>query len=162
MKGDSLQTWHERLAHQNVAQVKRFLKRNEIDFIDEPNFQCEACVLGKHHRLPFQSRNQQTNKCGELIHTDVCGPFEVKSVGGARYMLVLKDDYSHMRFLYFLKAKSEVSSKIKSFVELVLNQTEHKIKAFRSDNGTDIVHFSQVKELNISVQLFIHRSKMAL
>lgn len=110
VSGESIQVWHERLAHQNVAHVRRFLKRNGIDFIDDSNFQCVSCVLGKHHRLPFKGRNQTTNKCGELIHTDLCGPFEVNS---------------------------EVSLKIKTFVELVHNQTEHKIKKFRSDQGTE-------------------------
>lgn len=65
---------------------------------------------------------------------------EVNSVGGARYMLVLKDDYSHMRFLFFIKAKSEVTSKVKSFVELVQKQTNHKLLKFRSDRGTEYMN----------------------
>lgn len=42
--------------------------------------------------------------------------------------------------MYFIKSKSEVSSKIKSFVEFVNNQTEHNVKKIRSDNGTEFVN----------------------
>lgn len=111
-----------------------------MDFLDDAGFQCEACVIGKQHRLPFKGHNQTTTKCGELLHADVCGPMQVNSIGGSRYFLLIKDDYSHMRFVYFLKAKSEVATKIKHFVELVSNQTEHKLKAIRSDNGTEFVN----------------------
>lgn len=139
-KVETLRVWHERLAHQNVVQVKKVLKRSGISFVNEPNFQCEACVLGKHHRLPFKGHNTTTRMCGQLIHVDVCGYMQVNSIGGARYFLLLKDDYSHMRFVYFIKKKSEVTSKMKSFVEMVCNQTEHSIKAFRSDGGTEFVN----------------------
>lgn len=125
VKSEWIRIWHERFAHQNIAQTKMVLKRNGIDFIEEHNFQCEACVFGKHHRKSFKSHNEKTTQCGELIHSDVCGPFQVNSLGVSRYFLLMKDDYSHMRFVYFLKAKSEVSSKIKTFVEAVNNQTEH-------------------------------------
>lgn len=140
VKGENICVWHERFAHQNVSHVKKFLVRNGVSFIDDPNFQCEACVVGKHHRLSFKSHNATTTKCGEIVHTDVCGPIQVNSIGGARYFLLLKDGYSHMRFVYFIKAKSEVASKIKSFVEMVNNQTEYKIKTIRSDNGTEFVN----------------------
>lgn len=141
VKAESIRVWHERFAHQNIAQTKKLLTKYGIEFVDEPNFQCEACVLGKHHRLPFKGHNATTTKCGELIHADVFGPFQVNSLGGARYVLLLKDDYSHMRYAYFLKAKSEDPAEIKVFVEYVHNQTKHKIKAVRSDSGGEFDNF---------------------
>ena len=140
VKGEPLHVWHNRLAHQNVTHVKRFLKSNEINFVDDSNFQCEACIIGKQHRLPFRSHNQTTTLCGELFHADVCGPIQINSIGGARYFLLIKDDFSHMRFVYFLKTKSEVAANIKAFVEFVNNQTEYKVKAIRSDNGTEFTN----------------------
>lgn len=53
----TLKMWHERLAHQNLAHVRKFLKQNEINFDDE-NFECEPCLLGKQHRETFQKRRQ--------------------------------------------------------------------------------------------------------
>lgn len=115
-------------------------------FQDEPNFQCEACIFGKQHRLNFGARENKSDKCGEVIHTDVC-EMDVKSLGGAHYFLLLKDDFSHYRFVYFLRHKSEVPDKIKSFVSLVETQTSYKIKILRSDNGREYVNAKLVKFL---------------
>lgn len=64
VKGDSIRTWHERLAHQHVAHVKRFLKRNGIDFIDEPNFQC---VFGCHSKVETKQQASAVN-----LYTQIC------------------------------------------------------------------------------------------
>lgn len=107
IKKTSLRVWHERLGHQNVAHVKSFLRNRSMDFIDE-EFQCEACMYGKQHRGSFKKRKEKSSSCGEIIHADVCGPMEEASHGGSRYFLLLKDDFSHYRHVYFLKQKSEV------------------------------------------------------
>lgn len=52
----------------------------------------------------------------ELVHADVCGPMEEMSLGKARYILLLTDDFSSYRFVYFLKHKSEVNACVKELV----------------------------------------------
>lgn len=139
IKRTSLRSWHERLGHQNATHVKKFLQARNIDFIDE-NFECEACIYGKHHRSSFKSREEKSKKCGEIIHTDVCGPFQENSIGGSRYFLLLKDDYSHFRFVYFMKQKSEVAEIIKKCVKLIQKEHGHSVRIIRSDNGTEFVN----------------------
>lgn len=133
---DSLQLWHERLGHQHVAHVKKQLKRSNIKFIDM-HFVCEACILGKQHRNSFKKSVNQAKRCGEIIHTDVCGPMSTVSFGGSKYFLLFKDDFSHYRFVYFLKNKDEVFNKMKDFVSMAKNQFNVNIKTIRSDNGTE-------------------------
>lgn len=113
---DSLRTWHERLAHQNVAQVKKILKESNI-IINDPDFRCENCIMGKMHRLPFPKSESRSKRAGELVHMDLCGPMQENSLGGARYFLQLKDDYSHWRTIYFIKQKSETSRCIEDFLQ---------------------------------------------
>lgn len=139
IKKDTLQKWHERLGHQNVAHVREFLKQRNIDFIDM-DFDCDGCAYGKLHRLSFGKRLEKSNKCGEIVHMDVCGPFPEVSLGGARYYLLLKDDYSHFRSVYFLKQKSEVHDKLKVYVKWAEKQNGHPIKVIRSDNGTEFIN----------------------
>lgn len=139
IKKISLRAWHERIGHQNVAHVKRFLRSNDIDFVDE-DFACEACVYGKHHRGSYKLREEKSKRCGEIIHADVCGPMQTDSIGGSRYFLLLKDDFSHYRFIYFLKQKSEVAAKVKSTVMQMQQENGHKVRSFRSDNGTEFVN----------------------
>ncbi|KAL0829820.1 hypothetical protein ABMA28_003303 [Loxostege sticticalis] len=50
---------------------------------------------------------KSTRTC-ELIHVDTCGPMEEPSVGGSRYFVVLKDDYSNFRSVYFVKKKDRI------------------------------------------------------
>lgn len=138
-ESNSLRVWHERLGHQNLAHVRKFLKNNSIDFKDE-NFDCDGCAFGKQHRLSFDLRPERATKCGEIVHADVCGPIEEKSFGGSRYFVLFKDDFSHFRFVYFLENKSEVPEKVKVFVNMAEKQFGHPIKILQTDNGGEFVN----------------------
>lgn len=108
-KKGTLRKWHEKLGHQNIAQVKNVLKARNITFEDEDDFFCEACLYGKLHRAVFHSSENKASCVGELVHSDVCGPMHCTSVGGSKYFLLFKDDFSHFRTIFFLKEKTEVS-----------------------------------------------------
>lgn len=138
-ENSSIQLWHEKLAHQNIEQIRNILKINNIKFTDD-SFECDACVFGKQHRSSFQARETLSSKCGQLIHADVCGPMQVESIGGSRYFLILKDDFSHFRFVFFMKYKSEVYEKVKLFLKLAQNSYGHNVQVFRSDNGTEFIN----------------------
>lgn len=139
VKQNSLRISHERLGHQNLIHVRNFLKNNNIDFIDE-NFDCDGCAYGKQHRLSFGMRLEKSTVCGEIIHADVCGPIEIKSLAGSRYFVLFKDDYSHFRFVFFIKHKSEVIDKFKVVMKIAEKQCGHSIKYLQSDNGTEFIN----------------------
>ena len=61
----------------------------------------EDCIIGKMHRLPFPKSDTKSERIGKLIHADLSGPMQENSLGGARYFLMMKDDYSHWRSLYY-------------------------------------------------------------
>jgi hypothetical protein len=44
----------------------------------------------------------------DLVYSDVCGPFEVESLGGNRYFLTFIDDASRKVWAYFLRTKGQV------------------------------------------------------
>ncbi|KNC33708.1 hypothetical protein FF38_10866, partial [Lucilia cuprina] len=89
---NSLQMWHGRMCHQDKEHVKNLLVNQNIKY-SGGDFFCEGCVMGKHHRLPFAESMNRAKEVGELVHTDLCGPMPVKSFGGARFMLIFRDDY---------------------------------------------------------------------
>ena len=45
-----------------------------------------------------------------VMHFDVCGPFEVPSLGGNKYFTSFVDEHSRMMWLYLIKAEDEVLS----------------------------------------------------
>ena len=56
-------------------------------------------------------------------------------MGGAKYFVTFIDDFLWKVWLYVLKTKDECFIRFQEFKALVEMQSEHKIKAFCSDNG---------------------------
>jgi len=71
----------------------------------------------------------------EIVHTDICGPFPVRSVDGYDSFITFTDDYSRYGYIYPIKERSEALDKFKIFKAEVENQHNLKIKIVRSDRG---------------------------
>ena len=134
----SLRTWNERLGHINLRTVSKVVSNkivNGAELSDKSKFFCEACQYGKSHKLPFEKTPDRGQEPGEFIHSDVCGPFSVESLGGSRYYVLYKDDASSYRVVDFIKHKSDVPDSFKKFEKSVRNKFGKPMKIFRSDNG---------------------------
>lgn len=80
-----------------------------IKITDKRDFFCDACQLGKAHKLPFRKAVEKVSRQpGEFIHSDVCGPMQVESIGGAKFFVMYKDEASGFRQVFFVKHKSDV------------------------------------------------------
>lgn len=53
------------------------------------------------------------------MHSDVCGPFEIKSLRGNFYFLTFIDEITRYMLAYLLEKKSEVFLNFKRFKMLV-------------------------------------------
>lgn len=71
----------------------------------------------------------------QLVHTDVTGPFRIRSLGGAQYFLTFIDDYLQKTWIYFLLSKDMCFEKFRFFHRLVENNAQNRLKSLRSDNG---------------------------
>ena len=67
---------------------------------------CDHCLVGKQHRASFKRKSTRRQGKLELVHSDVCGPIEVESLGGNRYFVTFIDDATRKTWVYMLKAKS--------------------------------------------------------
>lgn len=138
---DNLLEWHSKMGHQDIEQVKNVLKRSKISV--SPNSgksTCEDCLKGKLHKQPFPLSEVRGQQPGEILHMDLCGPMEVSSLGGAYYYLLIKDDYSRFRTVYFLSNKSDTVKHINKFLMYITNNLGHKVKIIRSDNGKEFIN----------------------
>ena len=92
--------------------------------------------FGKQTRDPFsKNRNEPATQILDVLHSDVCGPMQITSDGGANYVLTFIDDKSRITVVYFLKNKPEVLSNFKEYIQMAENFTGQKLKCLRSDNG---------------------------
>ncbi|GBP61401.1 Retrovirus-related Pol polyprotein from transposon TNT 1-94 [Eumeta japonica] len=139
VKSAEVVQWH-RLGHVNSNDLQK-MKNGAVEGVsydtkaDIQKSNCEVCCEGKQARLPFKLAPHRRNKVLDLVHSDLCGPMEVRSVGQARYFLLFVDDASRMAFVYFLKEKNQVLQHFKEFHSMVRNQKGTKIKTLRTDNG---------------------------
>ena len=53
---------------------------------------CEHCIYGKHTRSTLGPLDKELGSPLHLIHSDLCGPMPVKSLGGASYFLTFLYD----------------------------------------------------------------------
>ena len=107
-----------------------------LPMLKNENVACEGCALGKMHRDEFPSNpDRKKRDVLDLVHTDVCGPMQTRSLGGAFYILLFIDDCTRYTWVYFLRRKSDVFEYFKEFRNMVEKQTEKSIKILHSDQG---------------------------
>lgn len=136
--------WHTRFGHLNQNALNKLANEKMVNGLNIgklEKFDCVTCAVGKICAKPFKSYSQIYSKeILELVHTDLCGPFKVKSLGGALYFITFIDDYSRYITTYFLKKKSEAFEAFKTFTAMAEKQSGRKIKTIRSDNGKEYVN----------------------
>ena len=67
------------------------------------NIMCKQCQLGKMKKSSFKSKNYTSKGILEIVHTTLCGPIEVKSYKGDKYIMLFVDYYSRIMIVMFIK-----------------------------------------------------------
>ena len=79
-----------------LSQFIVITEKNMVDglpMLKNENVAYEGCALGKIHRDEFPSNSDRKKKdVLDLMHNDVCGPMQTRSLGGAFYFLLFIDD----------------------------------------------------------------------
>ena len=124
--------WHKRIGHINYQRLQELQTKQVVfdllKFSGRKAQICEACQLGKQHRLPFPNeRNWSWNKLA-LIHSDVWEPTQNLNLGGSRYFVSFIDNYSRHTWIYLIKKKSEVLDCFRNLKSLLERETVRKIK----------------------------------
>ena len=138
--------WHERFGHLKFGDLKKLQEKEMVQGmnmskLDKPlENVCHGCELGKSKRHPFPKKSDHfSSKPLELIHSDVCGPLHVPSLGGSRYSVSFTDDFTRYITVSILKTKDEVIESFKEFLEHAENHHSSKVKKFRSDGRVECI-----------------------
>ena len=128
--------WHLRLCHINIDRIDKLVKDGILpSLVVEPMPVCESCLEGKMTKRPFSSKGNRAKDLLESMHTDVCGPMNVRVRGGYEYLITFTDEYSR----YLMHRKSKAFENSKSF------------KRKRKSNWVKVSRlFDQFEEANIS------------
>lgn len=117
----NLDLWHQRLGHCSIQTTCSVLKTCNILVSNKNMSFCNACCLGKSHKLPFPSSTTTHTHPLELIYTDLWGPATTHSTRGHTYYITFVDSCTRFTWIYFLKRKSEAFAifvQFKAMVEL--------------------------------------------
>ncbi|GJU11130.1 retrovirus-related pol polyprotein from transposon TNT 1-94 [Tanacetum coccineum] len=134
--------WHKRLSHLNFKNINKHAKQNKVlglpSLVYSKDKPCSSCEKGKHHRASFKTKqNFSIRKCLHLLHMDLFRPVSPMSINHEKYTLVIVDEYSRYTWVDFFRKKSQAPEMIMSFIRMVENQNDVKVKQIRTDNGTE-------------------------
>jgi hypothetical protein len=107
--------------HHGALKVLREIVIGLPQFDIEHHEVCRGCTLGKYTKTVFPSSDSRSVGVLDLIHTDVCGPMSLVSLGFCEYYVTFIDDHSRKTWIYFMKTKSEVFKRFQEFKALVEN-----------------------------------------
>jgi hypothetical protein len=131
--------WHRRMGHMHFDNLVKVSKREavrEMSQIMKPtNTLYKHCQQGKKTKTRFKSKEYSTKRPLEILHTDLVGPTTTKGLKGEKYFMLLANDYTRMKVVFFLKNKSEAFENFNIYKEMVENDMDSRIKCLISNNG---------------------------
>ena len=143
---EQVNIWHRRLGHagktilQGTLPLVKGIKIQTVGNMES----CEPCAKGKSTRATRErasTDSRQSTQPLDLVHTDIVGPMQEESYGGARYFIPLYDDSSALSLVRFIRSKDEGPKVLKDMICELENTREGKVKRLhvkrlRSDNDS--------------------------
>lgn len=74
-----------------------FTKLTHLPDFNTVNFKylrCIVCPLAKQTKRPFPTSSTTTVAPFDLLHIDLWGPYSIESIIGAKYFVIIVDDFS--------------------------------------------------------------------
>lgn len=140
------QLWHERFGHLSYDNLARLtgmvdgIHTSAEEFKTAEEGHCKPCMRGKQHRAPFKPSSSKTERPLALVHTDVCGPLPLPSLGGNLYFVTLLDDYSKFSAVRPMARKNDTAAAVKDTLNLLQNLSGHQVQRLRCDNGSEYIN----------------------
>ncbi|GKD36485.1 retrovirus-related pol polyprotein from transposon TNT 1-94 [Tanacetum coccineum] len=140
--------WHRRLNYLNFGTIndlaRKYLVRGLPKLKFEKYYLCSACQLGKSKKHTHTPKTKNSNlEVLNTLHMDLCRPMRVQTFNGAKYILVIVDDYSRFTWVKFLRSRDETPEFVINFLKQIqacLNKTHfHQKLVPRTPQQNDIV-----------------------
>uniref|UniRef100_A0AAV1TB54 Retrovirus-related Pol polyprotein from transposon TNT 1-94-like beta-barrel domain-containing protein n=1 Tax=Peronospora matthiolae TaxID=2874970 RepID=A0AAV1TB54_9STRA len=125
---------HARMVHAPADVLRKMVVTNMIKDVKVPltssgSTACRGCQQGKMVQKPFPcNQDKRRYDTFELLHVDICGPMEMNSLGGSKYLLLIVDEASRRMMGFCLRVKSESENCITRYIKMVQAQYGKKVK----------------------------------
>lgn len=104
-----LEEWHRVLGHPDINEIKNLDSKGCADGFKiaerSGNERCAGCASGKAHQASHPNSDRERSLVPlHRVHTDLVGPIQPPTINGARYFMLLRDEYSSYMYAYFMRA----------------------------------------------------------
>ena len=146
MARERITALHRTFGHASVESLRTILKQHNFRGVCEEHLKllqpCNACMLGKSHKVgKSRLTADKATTFGYRLCTDCCGPFRTQSIGGAKYLMVVIDEFSSWTWGVPLQALTTVDVELARIIEVDLHQRDDTtVKILRSDGGSEFVN----------------------
>jgi hypothetical protein len=135
----SLKLWNCHLGHISRGRIKCLIKEEilmPLDFSDLGHY--IECIKGKYVKHIKKMGATRSSCVLQIIHTDICSPFNVRYVDGFNLFITFTNDFSCYVYIYPMRERSEVLDQFMILKDEVENQHNAKIKMVHSDKEENI------------------------
>ena len=142
--------WHARSGHAGMRRVSE-LHKHVTDVLRLPstiNTSCEPCLKGKAHKLPFDSEMEEANCPGDIVYSDVAGPYST-SREGHRYFITFTDAYSRQTWVVCTPDK-----RVAEYFPFVLKELQSKFQIstirIHADKGREYLPLNKLDAIKLT------------
>ena len=135
--------WHQRFGHASKKRLKFLFDNGSAEgmavrgkYTHDRKCTCPTCMAvnnAKLHVGEVRKFGDTVTQRGELILSDLCGPFPA-SVEGHKYVISFTDTYSRFSVCYMLKHKSDAEEALKALIKYYARHGA-LIQEIRTDQG---------------------------
>ena len=110
---------------------------------------CEDCLKGKQHKFHMSGKPSHSTRRGEVIHSDVCGPMSVSSLGGSRYFVTFVDAFSGYVTVANISKQNDMHLEFRRYEVWLERRYDCKIKFLHCDGGGEYIGLDSYLEAKV-------------
>lgn len=131
---------HDLYGHISCDKIRNMYKEGLLSNYNitnlKDNIVCKVCDETKLARTKFTiSKDRVVTKVGEVLHSDVCGPINVSSLGKNKYFITYTDHFTDYTYIKTIAHKSEALSQFINIVNIIKTQCDGSVKLLVHDGG---------------------------
>ncbi|TYK23425.1 retrovirus-related pol polyprotein from transposon tnt 1-94 [Cucumis melo var. makuwa] len=132
------------------SKIGRLVKNGLLSQLEDNSLPlCDFYLEGKMTKRSFTGKGLRAKTPLELVHSDLCGPMNVKVRGGYEYFISFIDDYSRYGHVYLIQNKSDSFEKFKEHKTEVQNEIEDPLTYKQAMNDVDCDQWIKAMDLEM-------------
>ena len=139
----SWETWHTRFGHVSDTRLQKLLEENLVDGfninVHTPKPDCIVCMEAKLAVEPYKKTISRHTTLGDLMHANLWGKYDTKSINNKQYYILFVDDASWYMTTKFLKGKDEAAHAVKDYM-IYLTTHGKSPSALWTDRGKEFLN----------------------